>query len=253
MADAAPTPFPEEERRPYAAAANVKEVLKRVRTRNLPEVIDDEFFRLVDIPDVVFGRVRDALRFLDMIGDDGRPTDRLRAVAAATDEEYQTLFASAIREAYRDDFERVDPAQDTQAQIVNAFRRYLPRSQTSRMVMLFLGLCREAGVPVLDAPRDRAMRSTVGRTPKPPPHQRTRTVRPTAGAGSRAGSPPPPAPSESGSLFGITEKDIALLDEDEFQEVWGALGKVARARARASIKPVPASQEPDKSVGGGQI
>jgi hypothetical protein len=34
-------------------------------------------------------------------------------------------------------------------------------------------------------------------------------------------------------LFGITESDIGALDEEEFGEVWAALGKVARARARA--------------------
>lgn len=37
----------------------------------------------------------------------------------------------------------------------------------------------------------------------------------------------------SGVLFGVTEDDVAALDEAEFNEVWTALGKVARARARA--------------------
>jgi hypothetical protein len=151
----------EEGKRPYAAASNVLAVLQRAQTRNLPETIDDDFFRLVEIPDVVFGRVRSALRFLDMISANGRPTDKFHSLASATDEEYREHLAAAIREAYRDDFTRIDPAQDTQAQIVSAFRRYQPRSQTSRMVMLFLGLCREAGIPVLDAPRERSMRRSL--------------------------------------------------------------------------------------------
>src|SRR3989442_14114702 len=102
-------------RRPYAASSNVVAVLQRLRNRNLPEVIDDEFFRLVDVPDVVFGRVREALQFLGLIAQDRRPTDRLRALAASTDEEYRQLLGAALREAYRDDFARIDPAQDSQA------------------------------------------------------------------------------------------------------------------------------------------
>lgn len=248
MADAAQAPIPEEERRPYAAAANVKEVLKRVRTRNLPEVIDDDFFRVVDIPDVVFGRVRDALRFLDLIADDGRPTDRLRALAASTDEEYQMLLASAVRDAYRDDFERVDPAQDTQGQIVNAFRRYLPRSQTARMVMLFLGLCREAGIPVLDAPRDRGMQGSATARPRTV-SARTKVPRPVP----RRTIPPADnrSPAETpSSIFGVTQQDIALLSEEEFQEVWNALGKVARARARGGKA---AERKDEAEQEGGQI
>ena len=42
---------------------------------------------------------------------------------------------------------------------------------------------------------------------------------------------------EAGLLFGVTEGDIAALAEDEFAEVWTALGKVARARARKSQQP----------------
>jgi hypothetical protein len=34
-------------------------------------------------------------------------------------------------------------------------------------------------------------------------------------------------------VFGITEDDIAVLNEREFEEVWAALGKVVRAKARA--------------------
>jgi hypothetical protein len=38
-------------------------------------------------------------------------------------------------------------------------------------------------------------------------------------------------------MFGVTQSDIAALDETEFSEVWAALGKVARpkgAQANAS-------------------
>jgi len=42
-----------------------------------------------------------------------------------------------------------------------------------------------------------------------------------------------PAPSD-GLLFGVTVDDIAALPDEDFQTVWEALGKVARARARSA-------------------
>jgi hypothetical protein len=186
-----PSDLAAEDRRPYAATANIVGVLQRARTRNLPEVIDDEFFRIVEVPDVVFGRVREGLRFLGMIDADGRPTDTLRAISAATDEEYRELLASAIRRAYEDDFTRIDPGQDTSSRIANAFRRYQPRSQTQRMVMLFLGLCREAGISVLDAPRDRQMQPREPRRPgRPSMPRRQETKAPTASTAPSVSSLP---------------------------------------------------------------
>ncbi len=241
-------------RRPYAASSNVRAVLQRTRTRNLPDKIDDDFLQLADISPVVFGRVREALRFLGMIDKNGQRTAKLEAIAASTDEDYKTLLESAVRDAYSDDFERVNPSEDSQGKIVSAFRRYEPRSQTARMVMLFLGLCREAGITVLDAPRERSMKgpqtsarsagggSTGSRVQREDPRQ---DVLPPEGHALTPRHQP-------GVIFSVTEEDIAGLGEDEFQEVWAALGKVARARSRPK-NPEPAvpvdDHEPESGEG----
>lgn len=228
----------EEQRRPYAAAANVVAVLNRIRTRNLPVAVDSEFYRLAGVGEAVHGRVTAALSFLGLIDEGGAPTDTLRAMAQATEAEFKELLAASIREAYADDFQKIDPAQDTQGQIIDAFRRYEPRSQTARMVMLFLGLAREASIPVKDVPRDRKMAS---------PARSAKATRPAArpARSGASGTPPPPAPSSPpagapGLLFGVTVEDIAALDEKDFATVWAALGKVARARA----KPAPTASAP---------
>ena len=176
-----------------------------------------------------------ALRFLGLIADDGKPTDTLRAIWAASDGEYRELLTAAIRNAYwREDFERVDPAQDTQAQMIDAFRRYEPRSQTDRMVMLFLGLCREAGIPVQDAPRRRAMQP-------PPPREVPRAAPVPASRPSLRQSTRPQqahsAPAGPGTqVFGITESDIAVLDESEFDQVWAARERL-RVPGRGPVQP----------------
>jgi hypothetical protein len=233
----------DEKRRPYAAAANVVSILNRVRTRNLRGKIDADFYRLAGIPDQVAGRVTQALTFLGLIDDEGTPTTTLAAMAEAPEAEFKELLAASIREAYAEDFVKIDPAQDSQGQIIDAFRKYEPRSQTARMVMLFLGLAREAGIPVKDAPRDRKMAS-LGRPSKgkAAPGPRARATTP-AQAGGTPSTPPPEV--EAGFLFGVTIDDVAALGEEDFDAVWSALGKVARARAMAkNALPVPNAPAP---------
>jgi hypothetical protein len=226
-------PDQEGERRPYASAANVVAVLTRVRSRNLPTSINNDFLRIAGIGSAVFGRVIQALQFLRLINGDGAPTERLRAMAAAPEADYRRLLAEAIREAYADDFGTVDPEHDSQQQVMDAFRRYEPRSQTDRMVMLFLGLCREAGLPVLEAPRDRHMQPAAGRTA----HPRVNKSKPVVSGGQLKGTPA--ATTAAGLLFGFTDDDASKLSDQEFDEVWAALGKVARARARKSASASP--------------
>jgi hypothetical protein len=225
-------PRPNDERRPYAPAANVVGILDRIRRRNLPDVIDTDFMRVASIPEGTMGRVAFAMRFLGLTDDAGRPTDRLRAIARADDDEFRELFAAVVREAYAPDFARIDPAQDAQARIVSAFQRYEPRSQTERMVMLFLGLVRAAGLPVLEAPRERGMQPVVRAVVRPTPPRRatpsTPRLRTPAFVTPDAGSQP-----AGNLLFGVTIEDIGALPPEEFTDVWNALGKIAQARANA--------------------
>lgn len=216
--------------RPYAAPANVLGFLARVRRRNLPETITNDFLRVAGIPEVVFGRVMQALRFLKLVHEDGRPTDTLVALSGATDAQYREVLEKVIREAYRTEFQVIDPSKDMQARIIDAFRQFQPRSQTERMVMLFLGLCREAGIPVLEAPRERLMHEKKPKRPKP---SGSGTSKATADNTDEGKTPPR---IESGILFGVTEDDVARLSEEEFKTVWTALGTVARARARARMQ-----------------
>lgn len=220
----------DEERRPYAAAANLASVLERVRRINLPATLDNDLLRVIGIPEASLARVIFALRFLRLIDATGRPTDVLRAIARASDDEYRELLAGVVREAYAADFARVDPAHDTQTQIESVFRRYEPRSQTMRMVMLFLGLCRMAGMPVVDAPRRRGMQTrATGMRPA-----RTSPIPAPANPARRSSTTQPPLPATVGQTVSISVDDLALIDDqDAFDKAWAALGVVTRLTARA--------------------
>jgi hypothetical protein len=80
----------------------------------------------------------------------------------STDEEYAAILSGLVRQAYAEVFNVIDPAEDSQDRIVNVFRRYTPASQRDRMVIFFLGICREAGIRTLNVPRQRAMAGTRG-------------------------------------------------------------------------------------------
>ena len=130
-----------ETNRPYGPPSNVTAVLHRLRSRNLPDRVDAEYLRDAGVSEGTVGRTLFALRFLDLVADDGQPTQALRSIHTSTDEEYRTILSGLVREAYSDVFNVIDPAEDSQDRILNVFRRYTPASQRNRMVIFFLGMC----------------------------------------------------------------------------------------------------------------
>ena len=215
--------------RPYAPPANVVAILQRVRRMNMPPRISREFLRGAGLGEAIIPRVAATLRFLGLINETDEPTDILRSLASSSEEEYKQLLEQTLRTAYAEDFVNIDPATDPQSKIVDTFQRYFPKSQHSRQVMLFLGLCRESGMQVMDAPKERSMQQSGGR-------RRVKGVNIIHGTAPKTKPRvPPPDSVPAGTLFGVTGDDIAVLNDEEFQEVWSALGKVARARSLAKV------------------
>ena len=80
---------------------------------------------------------------------------------------------SILQNSYADVFVIVDPATDLRDKIDDAFRQFEPAAQRERMVILFVGLCKEAGVNIASSEpgtqRDRkpvAERQTRGKPPR---------------------------------------------------------------------------------------
>lgn len=158
-----------EPNRPYPPPSNIISLLHRLRSRNLPDRVDSEYLRDAGIPDSLINRSLFALRFLGLTEPNDAPTPALRSIATSTDEEYRDILAGLIRESYAEVFASVDPAEDAPDRIVNVFRRYSPASQRERMVSFFLAMCREAGIPTLEVPRQRTGKASGTRTPKSRP------------------------------------------------------------------------------------
>lgn len=145
---------------PYASVANVLRAIDHYREK-MPASFSKELLVRLGYPDAYAVRTLRALRLLDLVDDDGLPTDALRELRGATNDEFPARLEQIVRSAYSDVFEVVDPATDSRDAILQAFAYNEPGAQRNRMVVLFLGLCEAAGMlPAGKAPRKRAMRGT---------------------------------------------------------------------------------------------
>jgi hypothetical protein len=228
--------------RPYAPSANVVAVLQRIRRMNMPPKISREFLLGASLSAAIAPRVSAALRFLSLVDEEDRPSDTFKALASSTEDDYKKLLEQTIRTAYVSDFQNMDPATDPQQEIIDTFQRYTPKSQHSRQVMLLLGLCKEAGMVVFDSPRERPMqqRNKKNRTQT---STRSKIKDGTRATERRVDEARNLRTSEL--LFGVTEDDITALPEEDFNEVWTALGKVAKARAKAKAQRTERSDDED--------
>ena len=232
----------ESNRRPYGPYAHFEAFLDRIRTRNLPGVVDTNFLNVVQIPRDKQGQLKVALEFLNLVDEEGVPTGVLESYAGTTEEEAQGVLREALKTAYASDFKQIDPTQDSQLHLKNWFQRYEPRSATGKMVTFFLGACRQAGIEVKDPPRERKIQAGRATTSNGRKRQRTKTSDSGNGPAPIASEPEPSRPVtaepqsvpsvDAGVLVSVTNEDIAELDDEEFTDVWSALGKIVRRRAQ---------------------
>jgi hypothetical protein len=129
---------------PYAPAENVLAVIRRFREKGLPEVLNTQELVRLGVAEGNTTRTLRALRFLGLLDMDGRRTPIFDRLARASTMEYPQLLGEILREAYKDVFTIVDPADTNAIELDDAFRNYEPQAQRDRMVRLFVGLCREA-------------------------------------------------------------------------------------------------------------
>lgn len=138
---------------PYAPAATVLSFISRYRDHGLRPPFDTEVLIKAGVTESLAPRTLQALKLLDLVDEEGQPTERLEDLAQARSDEYPERLGELIRAAYADVFAFADPAVDEVQRIEDAFRGYTPRGQRNRMVSLFLGLCQEAGIAAPAPPR----------------------------------------------------------------------------------------------------
>lgn len=153
---------------PYGPPGTVIRIVRNFRDRDVPETLGPEALAQLGVTEGLVGRILQSLEFLGLVAEDSSTTPEFRAISTKSDEEYKELLSSLIRNAYGGIFRIVNLATVSERDLYNAFRPYSPAGQRSRMVTLFRGLCREAGILVGDA-----MEISVS-IPKPTSQRRVR-------------------------------------------------------------------------------
>ncbi len=140
---------------PYAPFGCVIAVIRRFRERGLPETLTMQEITRVGVSEGNAPRTLQALRFLKLVDEDGHRTQTFDRLGRVPTSEYAEVLGEIIKEAYRDVFTIVDPAEATDIEINDAFRYYQPQAQRGRMVTLFRGLCQEVGLVAGGPPETR--------------------------------------------------------------------------------------------------
>lgn len=131
---------------PYAPYANVLMIIRHAREKDLKEPVTSKMITTLSVPEGNATRTMQALRFLKLVDEEGYLTDSFKLLSNAPSDEYPGLLEQILRDAYPIPFNALNPATATDQQYLNAFRLYQPKAQRNRMIILFKGLCREAGL-----------------------------------------------------------------------------------------------------------
>ena len=157
-------PVTKERAGPYASPSSILEVINRRRDRGLNTPINAEVLARAGIPDSLIPRTLQSLQTLDLIDEAGEPTPTFETLKLAPTPEFKTRMQEWLRKTYADVFTFVDPSEDNEVKITDAFRHYNPGGQQRRMVILFRELCAAAGL---------APEKTASAKPAPAPRPRT--------------------------------------------------------------------------------
>jgi hypothetical protein len=131
---------------PYAPPSAILEVINRRRDRGLTAPINADVLARAGISSSLIPRTLQSLETLDLIDASGQPTATFEALRLAPTSEFQTRLQEWLKSAYADVFAFVDPSQDDEIKITDAFRNYEPAGMQRRMVILFRELCKAAGL-----------------------------------------------------------------------------------------------------------
>jgi hypothetical protein len=229
---------------PYGPASGVIGLIERHRNKGLPSPVDADVLGRAGITPSLIPRTLQTLTALDLLTDDGRPSEVLEGLRLAPESEYKQRVAEWLTGTYADALQFVDPAIDDETKIRDAFRNYKPIGQQGRMVSLFIALFAYAGVapervrqpakrsPGNSAPKPRAPAKPPGEAAKPPEHV--------------VGGVPPALTGLLASLPTLG-KDWTKDGRQKFMDTFGSLVDLFYPH---SVGPKTTTAAPDKDAAG---
>jgi hypothetical protein len=192
---------------PYTTAAAVTTVLTAWRERGLGVPITADVLTRCGVAESLARRTFQSLCGLDLLNDDGTPTDQFQDFRAirGTDE-YQARLQEWLRSVYADVLQYADPSSHSYDRVTEAFRSYEPSGQRRAMASLLLGLWKHAGLPASAAASTTGDRPSQGQARKAKPPKK-----PTPSA--RRGSTPAVQSGSATSLSSLPPGLVGLLQQ----------------------------------------
>jgi len=136
---------------PYVAAGTLWEFFNKLKTVSTPPHLDARELEEYGIPKHWAYHLLSTLKFLNLVEKNGKTTPALQSLQMRGDE-FKPNLEGVVRSAYAELFSKVDPAQDSRANVMNFFMKHygISPSGAERATTLFLDLCRKAGIPTLE-------------------------------------------------------------------------------------------------------
>jgi len=199
--------------------------------RLTPTKIDENFLRANRIAPGNEYKVVGALKFLGLIDDTGRPTQKSQPLKArgAT---YTLALQEVVRTAYKDLFTHLTPEEASQEELYNYFitRMGIGREMAIKATRFFVALCRLAEIPLPFA-STRARRQRMPSTTTSGGRKRS-TTRPKRESPAQQGQPVPSSPLLSAPfplVLAITPETTEMEEEQLvtfFRKMKAALRRV---------------------------
>ncbi len=209
---------------PYTSYRTFKTFIEDLHQHGVPSRIDRSV--LTRFSGVVGAQLMHALRFLGLIEEDRRPTQRLRELMKAHGgAHWPATLLEVLRQEYAPIF-AIDLETATPSQFNGAFRKAFPAADAvvQKCVTFFLYAANDAGVKI-------SGRVLKGRKPRSltPPRKAARPTRspPPAEEFEAPAAQPPPASAVSDdkkpSELLLTHLDLDAMDDEQQAAVWTLL------------------------------
>jgi hypothetical protein len=208
---------------PYTSYRTFKTFIEDLHEHGVPSRIDRSV--LTRFSGVVGTQLMHALRFLGLIEDDGRPTERLKAlVKAHGSREWPQQFLELLRHEYAPMF-AIDLESATPSHFNEAFRKAFPAADAvvQKCVTFFLYAANDAGVRI--SGRVLKGRKPRSLTPRRKPAKPVFAHLPTNDfeAGSAPQAPLPPIEGKTPSEMLLAHLDLNEMDDEQQAAVWTLL------------------------------
>jgi len=132
---------------PYASSKSVVALIEGYRDKGYSTPFTPAVLAKAGVEESLINRTIATLKMLDLIEEDGSPTEQFEALKLARgDDEYKKRLAAWLTDVYAPILAYWNPATDPLNDLAHAFRGYKPEGQRLRMVSLMSALFKYAGI-----------------------------------------------------------------------------------------------------------